>query len=57
MYPAGGAIHVAVKNGSMTPDGILSFVKRHVPAADRVARIDPSVEDVFFMLLVSKSGG
>ena len=54
MYPAGGTIHVAVKDRAATPDAVLSFVRRYVPAADRAARIAPSVEDVLFMLLVNK---
>lgn len=56
MYPAGGAIHVALKDRGATADGVLSFVKQYAPAADRATRIDPTVEDVFFMLLVSRGG-
>lgn len=56
MYPTGGAIHVALNDPGATADGVLSIVKRHASAADRAARIDPSVEDVLFMLLVSRVG-
>ena len=54
MYPTGGSIHVAVKDPGVMPDAVLSIVKQHAPSADRVVRIEPSVEDVLFMLLVSK---
>jgi ABC-2 type transport system ATP-binding protein len=54
MYPTGGAVHVAVKDQSVAPDAVLSFVKRHAADADRVERIGPTVEDVFFMRLAGK---
>jgi ABC-2 type transport system ATP-binding protein len=54
MYPSAGALHVAVRDRSLTPGVILPEIKKYAPAADAVERAEPGIEDLLFALLYEK---
>jgi ABC-2 type transport system ATP-binding protein len=51
LYPADGNLHVAVKNGSLTAEEVLSLVKTVAPGAETCRAIAPKIEDLFIYLL------
>ena len=53
MYPLGGTLHIAVEK-NMPVDILSSKMKAVVPEGNRMNRIEPSIEDLFFFTLSQK---
>jgi ABC-2 type transport system ATP-binding protein len=54
MYPHAGALHVAVRDRTITPLALLPEIKKSAPDADAIARAQPDIEDLLFALLYEK---
>jgi ABC-2 type transport system ATP-binding protein len=55
LYPAAGALHAAVKKDFIDTQNILSLIKSITPEADTIVPVQPTMEDVFFMVLTNKN--
>lgn len=50
-YPFAGSVHVVVKDKSLTKEKISEGIKTIQPDSDRMEKVEPAIEDLFFMLI------
>jgi ABC-type multidrug transport system ATPase subunit len=55
MYPAAGALHLALAPGDADAEKILAHVRKSAPLADTIEPVDPSIEDLLLYLLAAEN--
>jgi ABC-2 type transport system ATP-binding protein len=55
-YPFAGSVHVVVKDKRLSAEKISEGIKKIQPDSDRMEKVEPEIEDLFFMLISEREG-
>jgi len=51
VYPFAGSVHIVVKDKNLSSEKISEGIKKIQPDSDRMEKVEPAIEDLFFMLI------